>query len=500
MTSKRGSGILLHVTSLPSPYGIGDLGPSAYHFVDMLSLAGQKFWQILPLNPTGSYMGNSPYNSYSAFAASPLLISLELLGSEDLLSKSELEISDSFPENKVDFDAVIQLKGKLLRLAFDRFKNKMESDQEFQKFCNENSSWLEDYSLFAALKEKFNEVAWFDWPQEIRDRNPDALTKCKQELGNRIQMSKFFQYTMYKQWYALRNYCDSKNIEIIGDIPIYTSVDSSDVWAEPEFFKLDRDGKPLFVAGAPPDYFSPTGQRWGNPVFQWDVMKNRGYSWWLRRIEQNKKMFHLVRLDHFRGFVAYWEIPASEKTAVNGKWVEAPAVDFFSTVVKHFPDLPIIVEDLGLITPDVKEVMAKFRFPGMKVLLFAFGKDLPTNPYAPHNYNINCVAYTGTHDNNTIMGWFQKEASVEEKERLFEYIGREVSDDQIHWELIRLALASVAKIAIVPLQDILGLGEETRMNLPSLSRGNWGWRFSTRDWSPAISDRLLELTRLYGRA
>jgi len=499
MTSNRGSGILLHITSLPSPYGIGDLGPSAYRFADALVAAGQQYWQILPLNPTGSYMGNSPYNSYSAFASSPLLISPELLANEGLLSPSELQVSVSLPESKVDYEAVIQQKGKLLRLAFDRFKTRMQSDLEFQKFCDENSSWLDDYSLFAALKEKFNEIAWYDWPQDTRDRNPETLSKWKQELSNRMSMSKFFQYTMRRQWTALRNYCNSKNIKIIGDIPIYTSIDSSDVWSEPHFFKLDKNGKPIFVAGAPPDYFSPTGQRWGNPVYQWDVLKSDGYSWWLRRIGQNKKLFDLVRLDHFRGFVAYWEIPAKEETAVNGKWVEAPAMDFLTTVLKTFPGLPIIAEDLGLITPDVKEVMSHFRFPGMKVLLFAFGGDLPTNPYAPHNYNINCVAYTGTHDNNTIAGWFKKEATPEEKKRFFEYIGREVAVDQVNWEMIRLVLGSVAQIAIIPLQDILGLGEETRMNLPSLSRGNWGWRLSPNDWKPAVSERLLQMTRLYGR-
>jgi 4-alpha-glucanotransferase len=500
MTTKRASGILLHITSLPSAYGIGDLGPWAYRFVDMLAATGQKYWQILPLNPTGSYMGNSPYNSYSAFAANPLLISPELLAAEGLLSQSELEVSTRFPENKVDYQAVIQHKGKLLRLAFDRFKSKIELQEPFQKFCNENSTWLEDYSLFGALKEKFNEVAWFDWPEEVRSRKPETIQKLKKELSNRIQMSKFFQYVTYRQWFSIRDYCNSKKIEVIGDLPIYTSIDSSDVWSEPQFFKLDKAGQPLFVAGAPPDYFSATGQRWGNPVYQWDVMKANDYSWWIRRIEQNQKLFHMIRFDHFRGFVAYWEIPANEQTAVKGKWVEAPAVDFFSTILRRFPDLPIIVEDLGLITPDVKEVITRFRFPGMKVLLFAFGGDLPTHPYAPHNYNINCVVYTGTHDNNTILGWFRNEASVDDKRRLFQYIGREVSEDQVPWEMIRLAMSSVAKIAIIPLQDILGLGEEARMNLPSLSRGNWGWRFSPHSWSSAIPDKLLSMTRLYGRA
>lgn len=489
----------MHVTSLPSPYGIGDLGPAAYQFVDLLSNIEQKYWQILPLNPTGSYMGNSPYNSYSAFAVSPILISPELLLRDGLLTQSDLEGIPAFTEDKVDFEAVIQFKGKLLRVVFDRCKAQISSDQEYQKFCAENSSWLEDYSLFAALKEKFNEKAWFDWPEEARKRDPKTLEWYRQELRERIDMSKFFQYTVHHQWFELHNYCKSKDILVMGDIPIYTSPDSSDVWAEPQFFKLDEHGRPLFVAGAPPDYFSPTGQRWGNPVYQWDVLKSNGYSWWIRRLELNKKMFDLVRLDHFRGFVAYWEIPATEETAVNGHWVEAPAVDFFGTLLQKFPDLPIVVEDLGLITPDVKEVIAHFRFPGMKVLLFAFGGDVATNPYAPHNYNINCVAYTGTHDNNTIVGWFQKEASPDDKRRFFEYIGREVPEDQVHWEMIRLALASVAKIAIVPMQDVLGLGEEARMNMPSLSKGNWGWRFSPRYWNSEISERLIKMMRIYGR-
>ena len=444
-------------------------------------------------------MGNSPYNSYSAFAVSPLLISPEILLRDGLLTKSDLESIPTFTEDKVDFDAVIQFKSKLLREVFNRYKAQINSDQRYQKFCSENSSWLEDYSLFAALKEKFNEKAWFDWPEEARKRDPNALEWYRQELRERIDMSKFLQYTVYHQWFELRDYCKSKDILVMGDIPIYTSPDSSDVWAEPHFFKLDDHGRPLYVAGAPPDYFSPTGQRWGNPVYQWDVLKENGYAWWIRRVELNKKMFDLVRFDHFRGFVAYWEIPATEETAVNGHWVEAPAVDFFGTLLQKFPDLPIVVEDLGLITPDVKEVIAHFRFPGMKVLLFAFGGDVATNPYAPHNYNINCVAYTGTHDNNTIAGWFQNEAGPDDKKRLFEYIGKEIPDDQVHWEMIRLALASVAKIAIVPMQDVLGLGEEARMNLPSLSKGNWSWRFSPRYWNSEISEKLLSMTKIYGR-
>ena len=496
----RSSGILLHITSLPGPYGIGDLGSAAYRFADFLGSCSQSYWQILPLNPTGTYLGNSPYTSYSVFAGNPLLISPEMLAAEGLLSAAEIENPPAFPQYQADYSGAIEYKRPLLRMAFEQFKSGMSHNSEFEKFCAENAHWLEDFTLFASLKDKFDEVAWYEWPAEIRDRNEKSLVDYRMELADRILMSKFFQFIFFKQWSAFKAYCNSKKIRIIGDIPIYPSIDSSDAWAHPEIFKLDAEKQPVFVAGAPPDYFSATGQRWGNPVYRWDYLKETNYAWWIHRIDHNLKLFDMVRLDHFRGFVAYWEIPADEETAVNGKWVSVPAMEFFEKVVQSHPQAPIIVEDLGLITPDVKEVMDHFHFPGMKVLLFAFGGDLPTNPYAPHNYTKNCVVYTGTHDNNTIRGWFDTEATVEDKERLFQYLGRNAQGSEIPWELIRLALGSVADFAIIPMQDVLGLGQEARMNLPSQSQRNWNWRLTSNQLTQEIAERLARMTHLYGRS
>ena len=497
--TNHGSGILLHITSLPSPFGIGDLGPSAYRFADFLASCEQKLWQILPLNPTGTYPGNSPYTSYSVFAGNPLLVSPELLVQEGLLSFDELQHAPVFSHDYVDYGAAIEFKAKLLRAAYHRFKNELQYKTDFESFCSLNAGWLDDFTLFAALKDRFEEASWDEWPEDLRDRNEIRIKKQTHDLSDRILMSKFFQYIFFKQWSALKSYCNSKNIRIIGDIPIYPSIDSSDAWAHPEIFKLDEEKRPLFVAGAPPDYFSETGQRWGNPVYRWDFLKETEYAWWMDRLEHNLDLFDLVRLDHFRGFVAYWEIPSSEETAVNGHWVEAPALDFLGRVVQKHPTASIIAEDLGFITDDVKDVMQTLGFPGMKVLLFAFGWDLPANPYAPHNYTKHCVVYTGTHDNNTIRGWFRSEASEEDKSRLFDYLGRKVEEQSIHWELIRLAMGSVADTAIIPMQDFLGLGEDARMNLPSLSHGNWQWRFDFDQITDEIAIKLTSMTRIYAR-
>jgi 4-alpha-glucanotransferase len=312
-------------------------------------------------------------------------------------------------------------------------------------------------------------------------------------------MEKFFQYIFFKQWLALKSYCNSKNIQIIGDMPIYMNYDSCDVWANPEIFKLNEEKQPASVSGVPPDYFSATGQLWGNPVYNWEVLKQTQYSWWIKRVEHNLKFFDILRLDHFRGFVGYWEIPSGEETAINGKWVAAPAEEFFGTLLKHFPGLPIIAEDLGEITPDVREVMSRFGFPGMKILIFAFGDDLPVHPYAPHNYTENCLVYTGTHDNNTVKGWFRKEASLQLRNRLSAYLGHEASEDRIHWELIRLAMMSIARIAIIPMQDLLGLGEEARMNQPATIEGNWSWRLLPEQLTPTVTNKLTEMTEIYGR-
>lgn len=495
--TERGGGILLHITSLPSPYGIGDLGPEAYRFADFLSGTKQRYWQILPLTPTITVFGNSPYSSPSAFAGNPLLISPEILVEWGFLSGSDIETAPSSPHERVDYEVVTRHKNKLFSLAYKNFV-KEEEPSKFGEFCRENSSWLEDYALFVVLKRQLKNP-WNTWPEDIRDRKPEVLRELKEKFKDRIKMEKFLQYLFFKQWFFIKNYCNSKDIQIIGDMPIYVSFDSVDVWANSEIFKLDEKKRPTLVAGVPPDYFSKTGQRWGNPVYRWDVLKESGYSWWIKRMEHNLKLFDVVRLDHFRGFVAFWEVPAEEKTAINGKWVEAPVEDFFNTLTRRFRRLPIIAEDLGYITPDVKEIMNRFGFPGMKLLIFAFGDDFPKGYYLPHNHVKNCVVYTGTHDNNTVKGWFHNEAGQEDKARLFKYLGREVKENEIHLVFMRMAMMSVADYCIIPMQDVLGLGEESRMNLPATSKGNWGWRLQPNQITADVAKGLREMTETYDR-
>lgn len=497
---RRGSGILLHITSLPSPYGIGDLGPDAYRFVDFLSETRQSYWQILPLTLSCPAYGNSPYSSFSALAGNTLLISPDRLVKDEFLSEPDLRDVPDFPEEKVNYDAVINYKELLFNKLYIKNKEKLPGHQDFQKFCSENSFWLDEYALFTSIKTEQNGIEWGKWPAELRDRKKSALKEMAGRLSENILREKFLQYIFFKQWAGLKNYCDSKNITIIGDIPIYVNYDSSDVWANPEIFSLSDDKKPIYVAGVPPDYFSSTGQLWGHPVYNWNVLKKSRYSWWIKRIKHTLKLFHMFRFDHFRGFVGYWQVHSSEKTAINGKWVDAPAKDFFNTVLKQFPDISIIAEDLGIITQDVKDIMSKFGFPGMKVLLFAFGEDLPNNPYAPHNHVRNCIIYTGTHDNNTIAGWYKNELGTEDRNRVCEYIGRDISDKTVHWEIIRLAMMSVADMAIVPMQDILGLGEKARMNLPASPKGNWEWRLKKDQLSQALIKKLTDITKIYGRA
>lgn len=495
----RGSGILLHLTSLPSPFGIGDMGPWAYKFADFLSETKQSYWQILPLNPIEFGHGNSPYHSTSAFACTPLLISPELLVQDGLIVQEDLNSIADLPQEQVDYGKVMVGKERLFHRAFERFKRKRET-HEFEQFCAQHDQWLDDYALFVALRSHFSGRVWSSWPEEIRDRKTEALQSAKREFRDAVEEEMFLQYIFFKQWHALKSYCNEKGIRVIGDLPIYVVYDSADVWVRPELFKLDHEKRPLAVAGVPPDYFSETGQLWGNPVYRWDVLKERGYGWWIQRIAHNLNLFDFIRIDHFRGFVRYWEVQANERNAMNGKWVEAPADDFFNVISEKFHRAPIIAEDLGLITPEVWEVMDRFGFPGMKVLLFAFGEDSSTNPYAPHNHVKNCVVYTGTHDNNTVRGWFEKEATQEEKKRLSLYLGREVKGKEIHWELVRLAMMSVANMAILPMQDILGLGEQARMNRPAKKDGNWQWRLLSQQLTSSVAKRLLEMTEIYGRA
>ena len=497
--NQRGSGILLHISSLPSPFGIGDLGPGAYKFVDFLAGAKQHYWQILPLNPTDLDHGNSPYHSSSAFAGNPLFISPELMVRDGLLTRDDLEPAPKFRDDKVDYEALVPYKTGLFHRSYQRFKNQQDQG-EYRDFCQENAHWLDDFALFSALKPHFQGKVWSEWPDDWRERKPAALEEAERELHERVQQGKFHQYIFFRQWQDLKKYCVEKGVHILGDIPIYVIHDSADVWVHPELFNLDAKKRPITVAGVPPDYFSETGQLWGNPVYRWDVLKERGYDWWLQRIRTNLKRFDTIRIDHFRGFVGYWEVPAKEKTAVNGKWVQAPAEDFFRVMLEKIPHASIIAEDLGTITPDVIEIMERFQFPGMKVLLFAFGDDSATNPYTSHNHVKNCLVYTGTHDNNTVRGWFEGEATGADKTRLFNYLGREVTGEEVHRDLIRLAMMSVADRVIFPMQDILGLGEESRMNRPATTEGNWQWRFQSNQLTPSQVRELLELTEIYGRA
>ena len=497
---KRGAGILLHITSLPSPYGIGDLGPWAYKFADFLAETGQSYWQVLPLSPTAPVYGNSPYSSVSAFAGNTLLISPDILVREGLLKKNQVDSKQSFRADRCDYERVISFKESLLDLAHQSFVGSGKNLDRYTCFCEDNKSWLEDYALFVSMKKQRGGGSWNEWPWELRDRATDHMERLRKELTADVEREMFGQYLFFRQWSALKRYCNERGIQIVGDIPIYVSYDSADVWANKDLFKLDGEKKPLAVAGVPPDYFSATGQLWGNPVYNWERLGETGYAWWIARIRHMLTLYDVLRVDHFRGLVAFWEVPANERNAVNGRWVGAPAYAFFKHLFGSFFNLPLVAEDLGLITPDVREVIERLGFPGMKVLLFAFGEDNPQHIYLPHTYGTNCVVYTGTHDNNTARGWFEHEAGPAERGRLFRYIGREVQPDEVHWELIRLAMMSVAAMAIVPMQDVLGLGQEAQMNRPSVARGNWEWRLAATDLTEAVAEKLRSITRTYGRA
>jgi len=494
----RGSGILLHITSLPSDFGIGDLGPGAYRFVDFLAETKQRYWQILPLNPTDLEHGCSPYHSISAFAFNSLLINPEILVEEGWLLEDDLDSAPGFFTDRVDYRTVITFKNALLNKAYDRFIIS-PVNPGYEEFCFRSSCWLDDFALFAALKTHMGDRPWSEWPEELRDRDSGAVEQIRNKLHDAIERERFFQYLFFSQWTALKRYSHQKGIKIIGDMPIYVVYDGSDVWLHPGLFNLDSEKRPITVAGVPPDYFSETGQLWGNPVYRWDVHKETGFDWWIQRLKHNLGLFDFVRVDHFRGFMGYWEVPATEENAMNGNWVVAPGEEFLNTVNRTLPDAAIIAEDLGVITPDVTEIMDRFGFPGMKLLIFAFGNDLPTNPYAPHNVVRNCIVYTGTHDNNTIRGWFENEAPPEVKERFSRYIGREVPAEEISLAFVRLAMMTVADTVIFPIQDLLGLGQEARMNRPATRDGNWEWRLDSELLSPEVHRILREMTELYGR-
>jgi len=493
---KRGSGVLLSITSLPSPYGIGDLGPWACKFADFLHRAKQSYWQILPINPTISSRGHSPYHSSSAFAGNKLLISLEFMIRDGFLNKKDIKSAPRFKKNSVDYQMVASYKKKVFERAYERFER--DTDDEYEDFCFKNASWLDDFAIFTALKNHF-ETCWSEWPGKIRDRHPVALKDLTAQLSDKINMEKFLQYIFFKQWGMLKQYCNNKGIKLIGDIPIYVDYDSADVWANPEIFKLNGKKQPTHISGVPPDYFSNSGQLWGHPVYKWGALKKQRYGWWIQRIGHNLRLYDWIRIDHFRGFVAYWEIQAGKKTAVEGKWVKAPAKDLFNELSRNLPRLPLIAEDLGVITPDVRQLMDCFGFPGMRVLLFAFNEDTSDNIHAPHNYIKNCVVYTGTHDNNTVRGWFENEAAAADKKRLLSYLGHDLSVNSINWDFIRLAMMSVSNAVIFPIQDILGLGEAARMNRPGTVERNWQWRILPKQLSSSLFDSILKLTKIYGR-
>lgn len=488
----------MHITSLSSPYGVGDLGPEAYRFADFLAGSGQKIWQVLPINEPSLKGEFSPYRALSAFAGNTLLISPDLLVKEGLLAKSELKPAPRFLKGKAEYFKAVVYRKRIFDLAYENFK-KTKNKAKYIRFCAQNKKWLDDFTLFKALKLRYPGKLWNKWPRGLRDRDPKALKKAAKEFYDQIEKEKFLQFIFYQQWFALKKYCNRKGIKFFGDMAIYVEYESTDVWKHPHIFKLDKEKKPTHVSGVPPDYFSRTGQLWGHPVYNWKTLKKTSYGWWLKRMEQNLKLYDLVRIDHFRGLLAYWEVRAGAKTAKRGRWVRVPVYDLFDKLKRHFPNLPIIAEDLGVITPDVHKAMNHYDIPGMRVLLFAFGEDNPWHPYLPENYVPNCLVYTGTHDNNTVRGWFEKEASAEERKRVFKYLGKKVTAREVNWEFIKLALNSVAETAIIPMQDVLGLGAEARMNHPASAKGNWLWRISSGQISSALIKKLLKMTRISGR-
>jgi 4-alpha-glucanotransferase len=475
---KRSSGILLHPTSFPSDFGIGDLGPEAVKFIDFLRKADLSVWQILPLGPTG--YGNSPYASYSAFAGNHYLISPEILEDKGLLKASELRDAALPSNEKVDYDSAYANKRELFRLAASRFyeRDNKEEQKALKAFKKQNAYWLDDYVLFIACLEHYGFRPWNTWDAALAKREPEALKKAKKEHRERIDYHYFLQFEFFSQWMKLREYANSKDIIIIGDIPIFVDHNSSDVWAHSRYFEVDGKGNRKLVAGVPPDYFSETGQLWGNPLYKWKVLKKDGYSWWLERFRQMFHLFDSIRVDHFRGFDAYWEVKADAENAIRGRWVKGPGEDLFDTILEKMGSLPIIAEDLGVITPEVVKLRDKYDFPGMKILQFAFS-DNAGNSFLPHNYHTsNCVVYTGTHDNDTTQGWYRS-ATGKERHHAREYTRSDGST--IHAELIRTAMMSVAVMAIFPMQDLLGLGTEHRMNYPSTVSNNWEWRYRRGD-------------------
>jgi 4-alpha-glucanotransferase len=491
---RRSSGVLVHPSSFAGP-GIGDLGKGTLRFLDWLAEAGQQYWQILPLVPVDR--GGSPYNGLSALAGNPLLLSPELLRDDGLLSEGDIEKGRSLPADRVDFPAVLAWKDELLVTAYRNFLGGSAKHlvEPFEEFRAANEDWLEDYTLFRAARDYHRSAPWSEWPKDLRDREPLGMERWKQLLFDEVDRYAFQQFLFDRQWSAVRQRASELGIRIIGDLPIFVAYDSADVWANRDIFKLDEQGDPIVVAGVPPDYFSKTGQRWGNPLYEWEVLKSRDYDWWVKRMRRTLALVDIVRIDHFRGFEASWEIPVAAETAVDGEWVKGPGTDFFNSLAEQLGALPLIAEDLGMITPEVEALRDELELPGMRVLQFGFDGD-PKNTHLPDNYTKGSVAYTGTHDNDTTAGWWSGLGS-EDRGRVKSWMKEQHPNT---WDLIRVIFESSSELAIIPIQDLLNLGSDARLNTPGEPDDNWTWRLGPRGLSPALASRLLELTRATGRA
>lgn len=498
--NKRGAGILMHITSLPSPFGIGDLGVGARSFADFLHKSNQKYWQLLPLNPTEEGQGHSPYSSISSRAGNTLLISPEWLADNGLVTAAELQQYHLPATSTANYTEAARAKEEIFEIAWRNSLSNANKDlqKDFTKFSNKESGWLDDFAIYMLLKQQNENLPWFRWPAEFKLRNKKALHSLLSENKDSIEKLKWMQFIFSRQWQDLRSYCHHKGIKFFGDLPFYVSYDSVDVWSNRELFSIDEAGNMIGAAGVPPDAFSDDGQLWGMPVFLWDVLKKNHYSWWVERLRKNMELYDLLRLDHFRAFADYWEVPAESQTARNGKWVPGPGAGLFTTLKKELGELPFIAEDLGEINEAVHQLRNQFNFPGMKILQFAFGHEMPQSPYIPHNYSENFIAYTGTHDNNTVRGWYRQEGH-KYNHQLQQYIGKPVSENDIYWEMARLVFASVACLAILPMQDVLDLDESARMNTPASAADNWKWRLLPEQVTYEVEHRLKELTGLYNR-
>lgn len=496
---ERNAGVIMHIASLPGKFGIGTFGKEAYDYVEFLLKSGLKYWQILPLGQTG--YGDSPYQSFSAFAGNPYFIDFDILNKEGLLHEEEY-LNENYGDNVeyIDYGLLFDVKYNVLRRAYNNFKNldNLELREEFEKFNEENKEWLDDYSLYMAVKGKFNLVSWQEWDEDIKKREPEAMERYKRELSDEIEFWSFIQFMFFKQWNALKTFANEKGIQIIGDMPIYVAEDSADVWSNPDAYLIYSETlKPISVAGCPPDAFSATGQLWGNPLYDWNYMEKNHYKWWIKRVKESLKLYDVLRIDHFRGFESYWEIPYGEETAINGRWVKGPGIKLFNAIKEELGEINVIAEDLGFLTDEVMQFLNETGFPGMKVLQFAFDAREESN-YLPHTYINNCIAYTGTHDNDTFRGWFEVTGNKSDIDYCKEYLAL-TEEEGYNWGFIRGAWSSVSDVSVALMQDFLNLGNETRVNVPSTLGTNWKWRAKEGSYTDELADKIYKYTKMYGR-